>query len=236
MYYNFNPYPYKPTPKQLIAGKPEYVFGSYNDKTGPTIGTVITDSVATDVATVIFQILSGNVPVVGANITILGAQNSAFAGTAVQNATILSVSVVMLTGVCTVTFALSAGDQGVDPDLGQVVIPQPEIADAIQNGASEPVAAVFQNAQSNQGRTLTAVVEFPTVPFNALVTVQGAVNDQDSEYADIATVASVVNGVLSGGQITIETTLDRFYRLNISGVSESSPAPSGVGIIGKFLG
>lgn len=232
--YNFNPYPYKPTPAQLIAGKPEYVFGSYNDKTGPTIGTVISDAVATDVATVVFQILSGNVPVVGAKITIEGAQNTGFSS--VSRATILSVSVVMLTGICTVTFALSASDQPVLPDLGQVVIPQPEISEAVVNGPSVPVAAVFQNAQSNQGRSLTAVVSFPVQPFNVLVTVQSAVIDEDSEYADVATVTSVVAGVVTGGQVTIETVLGRFYRLNVSGVAESSPAPSGVGLIGKFLG
>ena len=68
--------PFKPTPTLLVQGRPEYVFGSWNDKTAPTQGYIISDSAVTTTATVTFQVVSGNTPVVGSLITVVGAANS----------------------------------------------------------------------------------------------------------------------------------------------------------------
>ena len=231
--YNLNPLPFKPVPTLLVAGKPEYLFGSFNDRTGPALGTVSTVAASGGVATVVFQILSGNVPVIGSLVSIVGTATSAGAFN-VTNATVTSVAVVMATGVCTITFAL-AGSVSTTADYGQVSIPVPEVAETLSNGASIPIAIAFQNAQNNQGRGLTAIVSFPNQPANCTVTLQQAINDTNSEYADVATVATVTAGVLSGGQIVIEEVLGRFYRFNVTGLSESSPPVTLATIIGKIL-
>lgn len=233
--YNFNPYPYKPPCKVLFGNKVEYCFGSFRHTVGPTIGNIITDAVnGSNVATVVFQIQSGNVPVVGALVTILGAQNTAFAGAVVLNAVLTSVSVVMLTGVCTITFARTAALQATTSDFGQVVIPQPELGETINNGASIPVNMTFQTAENNHATAITAVVKFPVTPWACTVTLQQALDDSDTEYADVATVAIVAGGVVTGGQVTVQITVGRFYRFNVTGLNESSPAIAGT-IIAKLL-
>jgi hypothetical protein len=228
--------PFKPSPVALYAGTPVYLWGSYNDKTGPTLGTVLSDSGNGTTSTVTFQITSGNIPLVGALITIIGTGNDGGAYN-VTNATILSVSTTT-SGACTVTFANTATSTSA-PDSGFVQIPQPEVAEVVPvplsavTESSAPCAIAFQNAQSNQGRGLTAVVSNPTPMASGTITLQQAVQDIDSEYADVATVATVSAGVLIGGQITIQEVLGRFYRFHLSGYAQSGTTTAT--LVGKIL-
>ena len=221
--------PFKPVPKLLVAGRASYLLGSWIDRTGPTLGMIISDAAVTTTATLVFQINSGNAPVAGALITVIGAANSANFN--VVNAVIITASTDMATGICHVTYAITSTSQGTLPDSGQVEIPQPENAVALLAQASEPVAVPFQNAQVDQGRAITAVVSLPTLPTTVTITLQQAVMDKDSEYSDLVTVASVVGGVLTGGQVTVEKALGRFFRFNAS--SLTGPAST---IIAKILG
>ena len=220
--------PFKPSPTLLITGKPFYGYGSYNDRTGPTLGRLISDSGVTTVGTAVFQIVSGNAPIAGALVTIVGAANSANFN--VTNAVILSASTNMDTGVSTITFTITSTTQGTLADNGIVQIPQPEIGETVVAGSSIPCAGSFSTANPDQKRGVTAVVSFPVLPVAALVVLQQAVQDIDSEYATINTVATVAgSAVTTGPQITVDPVLGRFFRFNISGVS-------GVGtIVAKLL-
>jgi len=227
--------PFKPTPASLQAGSPTYLFGSFDDRSSPTQGPVLTtNSNGTTTATVVFQILSGNIPSVGDLVTVAGAANSANFN--VTNVPILTVSCTTA-GVCTITYTITSTASPTSPtaDIGQVVVPRIEISENLQNGASVPVAVPAQNPQPNQGRILTAVVSFPTVPNAATVYLQEAVRDIDSEYTNIATVAVISNSAISPGSGTVFSTAvevsGRFYRFNVTGVV-------GVGgsIIGKIAG
>ena len=98
--------PFKPSPELLVAGRPSYLWGSYNDRTGPTIGSVISDQVnASNTAAVVFQILSGNIPVVGALATIVGTANSGNTFN-VTNAPIIGVTATPA-GIITIQFAMN---------------------------------------------------------------------------------------------------------------------------------
>jgi len=213
--------PFKPAPALIISGTPLYLFGSFNDRTSPTKGIVLSNSVDSfNNATVTFQVQDGNIPVVGALITIVGSANSAGAFN-VTNRVIASVSSVLLTGLVTVIFSLAASAQPNAADVGQVLIPQPEIGEALPvevNFASVPGALVSQGARLEQGRAVTAIVSFPVLPTAVTVKLQQAMKDIDSEYADLATVTSVVAGVQTGGQITLQGVLGLFLRFNTSGV------------------
>lgn len=225
--------PFKPAPAVLIAGKPEYVFGSWNDRTGPTFGNVLQDSSVTTTATVVFQIRSGNAPVVGSQIYVRGTANSAGVFNSPTTGIVLSAVTNFSTGVCTVTYAISSTTQGVTADAGEVEIPQPEVGEAVTDGSSVPVSLSFSTANPDEARGLTVVVSFPSIPDAAVVTLQQAVFDRDEEYADVATVVTVSGGVLSAsGQITVDPTLGRFFRLHISG-SSGGTLPT---IVGKILG
>lgn len=227
--------PFKPTPASLQAGQPSYLFGSFDDRSSPTQGPVISNaSNGTTTATLIFQIVSGNIPLVGDLITVIGCVNSANFN--VTNAVILTVSCTVA-GVCTVTYTIvsTASPTSQTADVGQVLIPRVEQSENLQNGASVPIAIPAQNPQPNQGRIITAVVSFPTVPNSATVFLQEAVKDIDSEYTTIATIAVISNSAVSpaSGQVysTAVEVSGRFYRFlvaNVNGVGGS--------IIGKIVG
>jgi hypothetical protein len=217
--------PFKPMPFVLMSGFPSYLWGKFNDKTSPTLGNVLSDSGNGTTSNVTVQILSGNVPIVSALskplITIVGSANAAGAYN-VTNAALTAVSAAMNpdSGIYTFSF-LGSGTSATAADGGQFSVPQPEVAEVLVAAASVPVAVSFNTATLNQGKTLSAVVSFPTVPTTAVVTLQSADIDLDSEYADIATVVSVTGSVVTGGQISIGTLDARFYRFNTTGVTGS---------------
>lgn len=221
--------PFKPVPELLVAGRPSYVFGSFNDRTGPTLGNVISNASVGTLATLIFQITSGNIPIVGSLITVVGCANSANFN--VTNATVLSVSTTA-SGVCTVTYNITTLSQATTTDGGQVIIPQPEIGEAIANGASVPVAKVFNNAAVDQSEILMVAVSFPVIPKACTVILQEALVDLDSEYSNIAVVVTVANSTVAGSVVfpTSIQVAGRFYRLYVEGLQGTGT------IVGKILG
>ena len=207
--------PFRAAPKLLVAGSPEYLWGSYNDKASPTFGYVISDSAVTTTGTVTFRIVDGNVPIVGALISVVGTANAS-GNFNVTNATILTVSCTAA-GICTVTYAITSSSVAVGTaDSGQVLIPQPEVGEALTAVSSIPACMPYGNALANLNQGLTAVVSFPSLPTSVTVSLQQAVKDIDSEYATVAVVATVSGGVVtsSGAQITVDPTLGRFFRFS----------------------
>ena len=217
--------PFKPMPVLLTPGIPAYLWGSYNDKTGPTTGYVISDSGNGTTSTVTVQIQAGNIPFVGALLTIVGTANAGGAYN-VTNATILTVSAAANpdTGIYTLTYA-GAGTSASAKDYGQFIIPQPEVAEALVAGASAPVAMPFNIMNANMNQALTAVASFPSLPTSVVLSLQQAVNDINSEYATVAVIATVTGGAVVGNsQITVDPTLGRFFRvLNGAVVGGTSP-------------
>lgn len=199
--------PFKPTPTLATAGFPVYLFGAYNDRVGSTLGYVISDSLTSDVATVNFQIVSGNAPIVGALVTIQGSANNSGAFNVV-NASILSVSTTN-TGVCTITFAVTAGNSSLASDGGQIIVPQPETADDVTNAqtttpsASIPVSRPYNNPNIQQGMSISASIMFPVVHAGAqcIVMLQGAIQDLDSNYQDIGPLVGSFSGSTSGAAV-----------------------------------
>ena len=194
--------PFKPMPKLLVQGTPEYLFGSWNADTGPTLGTVLSDSGDGTTSTVTFQIISGNIPFVDALVSIVGTQNSAGAYN-VTNGQILSVTQVDAVddGVYTITF-LGAGNSAKTADYGQVYILQPEIGDQLTSGlitsgvASAPACSAAAGPD-NTGKSTSVTVKLPasttahpSTLASIAVWLQGANLDYDTEYNDIAEVVT----------------------------------------------
>lgn len=239
--------PFKQVPTLLVQGRPEYVFGSWQDRTGPTLGNVISDSAVTTTATLIFQVISGNAPVVGSLITVVGASNSVNFN--VTNAQILTVTVTAA-GIATVTYAITSTTQGVLADGGQVIVPQPELGDILAVFPASSVPVACPSSPGNQsGKSLSAVVKLPAQQLGVASTltavtivIQGANFDEDAQYATIGTLTAA--GTSAGGPNTYEwqagqgfsaTTSNttalgnvnlpnfRFYRLQVSGATGSGP-------------
>jgi hypothetical protein len=195
-----------------------YLWGKFNDKTGPTVGNVLSTGGNGTTSTVKVQILGGNVPIVSALsvplITIVGTANAAGAYNAV-NVALVSVSAATNpdSGIYTFTF-LGSGSSAAAADAGQFIVPQPETAETLVTDAkSDRCTMPFGNATFNQNQGLTAVVSFPSLPTSIIVYLQQAVQDLDSEYQDVAAVVTVAGGVVTvGGEITVDPTLGRFFR------------------------
>lgn len=230
--------PFKQPPALIYPGTPVYVLGSFDDKSAPTQGFVLSDSAATTTGTLTFLVTSGNVPLVGDKITVVGTANGG-GNMNVTNATILTVTAGVdangfQSGVVTVTYAISSTTFGTTADAGQVIVPRSEIAELLVGGgaASVPVAMPYNNTTYNQNQGITAVVSFPSIPTSVTVSLQQAVFDIDSEYVTIATVATVAgSAVTTGPQITVDPTVGRFFRLSYGTVTGGTN-PS---IIGKLL-
>ena len=232
--------PFKAPVALLIQGTPEYVLGSLNVKTGPTLGYVQSNSSVTTTGTLVFRIASGNIPIPGALITVVGTANSAGIFN-VTNATLLTV-VVTDAGIATVTYAVSSTSQASTPDGGQVSVPQVESGDNLTAGivaalpiSSVPVAGVV--GSTTIGRSMSATVTFPanTAAFPSTlsattVVIQGSNTDRDDHYNTIGTITatgaagSTYDWQSGQGQATTPAVLAdgnvdllsfRFYRLQV---------------------
>ena len=241
--------PFRPTPTLLIQGSPEYVYGSLNDKTGPTLGTIVSDSAVTTTATVTFRILSGNVPTPNSLITVVGASNSANLN--VTNGTIITASTTDA-GISTVTYAITSSSIAPGTaDAGQVYIAVPEVPDnltasivsnlATNAGASVPVAAPV--GSTSVGRSISVTVNllansatYASTLSGVTVVIQGANKDRDDYYNTIGTItaAGAAGNIYDwqSGQGTDKSTgtgvladgdvnLPQFlfYRLNVTGAT-----------------
>ena len=240
--------PYKQPPVLLVQGRPEYAFGSWLDKTGPTLGNVISNSAVTTTGTLTFQVVSGNVPQVGSLITVVGAANSPNFN--VTNAQILT-AVTTAAGISTVTYTITSTSQGTLADGGQVIVPQPELGDALTSAgeASAPVCCPASPSQQS-GKSLSATVKLPAQQLGVAstlsavtVVIQGANFDEDSQYNTIGTITAtgtaaggpnvydwqsgqgVTNEAGTGALADNGTNLPnfRFYRLNVTGATGAGP-------------
>jgi hypothetical protein len=240
--------PFKPSPTLLVEGKTEYVFGSWNDKTSPTLGYIISDSAVTTTGTVTFRIVSGNAPAVGSLITVVGAANSVNFN--VTNAQILTV-VTTDAGICTVTYAITSSTVAAGtPDGGQVIIPQPELGDILAAFPASSVPVTCPGSPSQQsGKSLSVTVKLPAQQLGVAstlsavtVVIQGANFDEDGQYNTIGTITAAGTsvagpntydwqsgqgntgtgtGTLAAGSVNLPNF--KFYRLQVSGATGSGP-------------
>jgi hypothetical protein len=210
--------PFRESTKLLVPGLPSWLLGSYLEDAASTFGYVVSNSAASTIGSLVFQITQGNIPIVGSLITVRGTANSGGVFNVV-GATVLTVSTNDY-GTCSVTYAISSTTQASTADNGQVLIPQIEVGETLVAESSIPVAMPYQNANANLNQALTAVVAFPSLPTSVIVSLQQAVFDKDSEYATVAVVATVSGGAVTaaGSQITVDPTLGRFFRFSVGTV------------------
>ena len=240
--------PFKPPVQLAVAGTPSYLLGSWNDKTGPTQGYVISNSAVTTTGTLTFQIVSGNIPAVGALITVVGCANSTNFN--VTNVAILTVTTT-LQGVCTVTYTISSTSQATTADAGQVIIPQVETGESVTGTyASVPVARPFNNPNIQEGQSISATVNLLNSGNLSGITIvlQAADIDLDGEYQTIHTFTasgstnnvytfqsgtdvqapSATPGTITNNPGGANLMNYRFYRFKVSGGSGTGP------IVGKI--
>jgi hypothetical protein len=231
---NYVSSPFKATPKLLTPNTPTYVWGSFNDLTGPTQGVVLQSLGIGATAELVVKILSGNIPVVGSLISVVGV--SANASFNVTNAALTAVDryphgnepdngIYALAYAATVTSPIQS-------DSGQFLVPQPEVGELVSGtGASVPVAV---NAWNVSGKSLSVTLTLGTGLSGVTAVLQGANRDIDAEYNTIGTIGSglgvgttdwqsgqgdTATGTLAAGSVNFPNF--RFYRLNLTAVTGS---------------
>lgn len=208
----YNNTPFKPAPKLLIAGWPEYLLGSFNFDV-PWGKVAITSASA---GTLTGVIVEGNIPAVGDLISTQGTSAD------VTSTPITGVVANAATGVVTLTYSGGGTSTG-----GTAKIVPLETAAAITTLlTTAPVTVPFQDTRDSHGRTITVIVK--TVTSTSLVgtfSLQGAMEDLDSEYVAIPTVnytgstgtiaSTVALSGTAGASVSAQyaDTLYRFYRV-----------------------
>lgn len=216
--------------QQAVAGLPAYLWGSLARTVAPTRMYVTSVALAGSTATIGVTVIEGNLPVVNQLVTITGALPAYFN---VTNAKITAVSFTNTpeNGVGTIQFSLTNSNIGTTPSPGLAVAPQIEVGEALVAGASSPLA-LQANTGPDNGQTIRADVSFPTMPGAAVVDLQGAAIDVDSEYQFIVNVSTIAGGLPTTTQgVIIAGVRANFLRFNNSGIVGGGSSK----IVGKIL-
>ena len=204
-------------PVLLMKGVPTYLYGSFSQQVGNAKLAVTNVALATNVATVTVQQITGPAVVVGAYISIINTASTAGLFN-VNRAIITAVSIDSSTGHGTITFALVHGDVGSVANSGTAVVEPAEVGEALVDGSS--IACLVQAPEGDSQFTLPVSVTFPSLPTTMTVTLQAAIKNLDSEYTTLGTVATVAGGAETVGPFAqVQLQRGYCYRFNVTNAS-----------------
>lgn len=216
-------------PQLLQKGVPAYLIGSFSQQVGNTKLAVLTDAIATNVATVTATLIDGPLPLTNTVISITNSAN----GTGefnVNRVATASTSYNATTNVATITFALTGSNQAATADVGTAIIEPAEVTETVS--AAYISQAIFVQAPEGDSQfTLPFVVNASSGITAMTATLEVAVNGDDSEWT--ATTSKVVKTgatTYTSGPV-VEASLERgyCYRVNISAVTGSGTVVAKVG-------
>jgi hypothetical protein len=215
-------------PQLLQKGVPAYLIGSFSQKVGNTHLALVTDAIASNVATITATYLNGPLPAVGDLVSIINSTNSSAAFN-VSRIAIASVSYNATTNVMTLTFALTASNQAATADGGTVVVEPGEKSESLTN-SSYSQAVFVQAPEGDSQFTLPISVTFPTLPTAVTISLQSAIKVQSNEWTTLGIVATVAASAQTVGPFG-EVTLQRgyLYRLAITGLTGSGTCIAKIG-------
>lgn len=169
----------------LQPGKPEYVWGSFNDRVPNTRLSVSNVALTSNVATLTVQLLEGNIPAVGSLITVQGTQSTSglfnVSGIALTGVTIDATS-----GAGTVTFALTHADVGSVPNSGGALVQTPVVLEAVTAATSSKAVCQPQAAPALTG--FSAEVVWSAAPAAAVIAVQVADRNVEGAFVTVDTL------------------------------------------------
>jgi hypothetical protein len=210
-------------------GVPCYLFGKYNYKQANTKMLVSNVALTSNVATLTVQITAGEVPIVGALISVAQTQSTAGLFN-VNRVPLASVTIDATTGAGTVTFALTHADVVSAADTGSAIVEVPEIGET--PAAVKSAACYISPSAMDAEVTITTAVTFSTVPTAITVKLQKAERDVDSEYTTITGDAAVISAsaYTTGPVVTYTLQGSGYYRFIGSGLTLGS----GAGMVAKL--
>lgn len=214
--------------QMLLRGEPGYAFGTKNNSLPTVLMQVTQVAITSNVATVNVTVREGNIPVIGSGagpVTITGTSSNGGVFN-VTNVALTNVNINAATGVGTITFALVNANISPTADSGQAYVTVVAVGDVFATGSSQSFACQEVPEGDTNEMTVTWSTVISGAPATAVVNLQAAINDVDSEYQTLDTSNSTT------GEVRFYTGIRfRFFRLNISTASGGT-SPT---IVGKIL-
>lgn len=220
--------PFNP-PQLLQNGVPAYLVGSFSQQAGNTQLAVITDAIASNVATVTATLISGPLPTANAVISIINSTNGAGEFN-VSRVPVSSVSYNATTNVATITFALTGSNQSATADSGTAIIEPAEVGETV-SGNYTSQAVVVQAPEGDSQYTLPLTVTAGSGITAMTATLQRAINANSNEWTNTTTVVTKTGATTYTAGPVVEATLERnyAYRLAITAVTGSDLVIAKVG-------
>ena len=153
---------------------------------------------------------SGKIPIAGALISISGTASTSGLFN-VNNVAISTVTIDASTGIGTITFALTHADVVSAPDAGQGYVPVPEIPETL--AVSKSQAFAIQNS-IGRGYGITWGYTCPSAPSTISIQLEGAINNNDSEFTAIGSALTTTTGY--NETIAQLPNLVNFVRLHVT--------------------
>jgi len=211
-------------PPLLLPGIPGYSLGSFNADTPDT--KMLVTSVAingSNVATLGVQITEGNIPAVGSLISVRGTKTTTSGGAPnfnVSNIALTAVSIDPLTGVGTVSFALTSTTIATTPDAGEAVVKVPVVLETLPGSATPGLQFSVQSGSGAQDgqRGITWFTKFSGSPATVTIDLQGADVDEDAAYTTIDASTNTAGESRSLGNVNYQ-----FYRILAASTGGTSP-------------
>lgn len=211
--------------EMLIPGRPSYAYGSKSP--GPTCRMIIDhDSVSSNVVTLTVTIQDGNIPLVGDLIYVYATSNSAGALNQITGIAISAVNITAATGKGTISYPKTVANQGNTADTGYALSVPQETAEALT--VSKSRAFAIQNT-IGRGYGVSWAYTCPSAPSTIAIQLEGAINDNDSEYTLIGSSQTTTSGYNEIFATIPE--LVNFVRLHVTATTGGS-SPT---ITGKIL-
>jgi hypothetical protein len=208
-------------PQLLQKGVPAYLVGSFSQKVGNTHLALVTDAIASNVATITATYLNGPLPAVGDLVSIINSTNSSAAFN-VSRVALASVSYNATTNVMTLTFALTASNQAATADAGTVVVEPGEVGETVSANYTSQ-AVLVQAPEGDSQFTVPLSVTGGASITAMTATLQVAIKGQSNEWTSTTTNVTKTGATTYTAGPVVQATLQRgyLYRLAITGVTGS---------------
>ena len=207
----------------LLPGVVGYSFGSFDTHNPGARMQVTSVAITSNVATLAVTLLEGPIPVVSTLsaplITVRGTQ-AASGLFNVTNVALASVSLDSITGIGTVTFALTNANIATTADAGTALAPAPIVFETLPTSATsgQQFAVARSNLATQAERGISWFTLFAGSPATVSIKLQGADVDQDAAYTTVDTSTVATGESRSVGDINYN-----FYRINAICTGGTSP-------------
>lgn len=199
----------------LQKGAPAYLIGSFSQQVGKTKLAVVTDAIASNVATVVGAYLGGPLPAVGSLISIINSANSSGAFN-VNRVAITAASFNNTTNQMTVSFALTGTNQAATADTGTVIIEPAPVGESVTASGFTSIPVVVQAPEGDSQFTVPFSYTSGPTQTAATATLQVAIDANSGEWTNTATKVTKTGASTYNPGPVVEATLERGYAYRIA--------------------